>query len=83
MTIKIDEINNKIQITLNAEDWFIGEVDDQTYVWKYALSPKIDRSEKGKCPDVGCPKILLDEDEYLKLKGLLDEINWMRLYEKE
>ncbi len=71
MKIKINEIDRKIQIELNAEEWFIGAVDDGVYVWKYALMPKIDRSEKGKSPDCGCPRILLDEEEYQKLKGLV------------
>ena len=74
MNIKIDEINRKIQITLNTNDWFIGKVDENIYVWKYALMPKIDRSEKGKSPDIGCPQILLDEEEYEKLKGFIDEV---------
>ena len=72
--IKIDEINRKIRIELNADEWFIGRVDDKKYVWGYALMAQIDRSYKGKDPDVGCPKILLTEDEYKKLRGVVVEV---------
>lgn len=74
MKIKIDEINKKVQIELNADDWFIGKVDENVYLWEYALMPQIDRSNKGKSPDVGCPKILLDKEEYEKMKGLISEV---------
>jgi len=72
MEIKIDEINRRIQININPKDWYIVEVDEKAYVWEKALAPKIDRSYKD--PDIGYPKILLNQQEYEKIKGLVDEV---------
>ena len=74
MKLKIDEINRRFVFELNSDEWYIGKVDDQKYVLGYALMPKIDRSFKGKDPDVGCPRILLDDDQYNRLKLLIDEV---------
>ena len=74
MKLLIDEINKKAIIEFNREDFFIVQSDDEMK-GDYALAWKIDRSYKGKEPDVGLPVIYLSEEEAKKLRSILDGVD--------
>ena len=74
MKLLIDEINKKAIIEFNHNDFFIIKSDDEMK-GDYALAWRIDRSDKGKTPDVGMPMIYLLEEEAKKLKSILDGVN--------
>jgi len=76
MLIKIDEINNKIQIEINPKDYFITKTDGKMkdFNGEYALSHKISMDYCGKSDQVGCEQIFLNEKEYQKIRGLVDEV---------
>jgi len=75
MQIKTDEINNRIQININPNDYFIVKLEQgDDFNGDYVLSHRIDMSYCGKPDQIGSEKIYLDEKEYEKLKGLVDEI---------
>jgi len=74
MKLLINEINKKAIIEFNHDDFFIVKSDDEAK-GDYALAWRIDRSDKGKDPDVGMPIIYLLEEEAKKLKSILDGVN--------
>jgi len=74
MKLLVDEINQKAIIEFNHDDFFIVLSDDETK-GDYALVWRIDRSGKGKCPDVGMPIIYLSEKDAKKLRTILDGVN--------
>jgi len=74
MKLLIDEINKKAIIEFNHDDFFIIQSDDEMK-GDYALAWRIDRSNKGKTPDVGMPMIYLLEEEAKKLRSILDGVN--------
>ena len=58
--MRIDNSNTKVIFEFSPADYFLvykkGDYD-------WSLSPRIDRSEKGKDDDCGIPKIFLTEEE--------------------
>ncbi len=73
MKIKIDEIGNRIQIELDPRKYFLVKAKDD-FMGEYALAPRIDMSYCGKQDQVSGELIYLTEEEYKKIKGLVDEI---------
>ncbi len=73
MQILTDEIDNRIIIKLNPKDYFLTKCEDDFY-GEYALSHRIDMSEKGKTDQLGSEAIYLDKKEYQKLRGFFDEV---------
>jgi len=74
MKLLVDEINRKAILEFNREDFFLVKSDDETK-GEYALAWRIDRSYKGKEPDVGVPVIYLSEPEAKKLRSILDGVD--------
>ncbi len=56
------EIKGKATFEFSSEDYFLCKSDD-TMLGEYSLNYRIDRSEKGKCDDIGMPVIYLTESE--------------------
>ena len=76
MKIKIDEINKKIQIDLNPNDYFLKKCEEESDKWcgEYALVHKLDMDYCGKPPQEGMPVIYLTKQEAEKLRVLVNEI---------
>jgi len=74
MKLLIDEINRRAIIEFNHEDFFLIKSDSEMR-GDYALAWRIDRSYKGKRPDVGLPAIYLSEQEAKKLRFIVDGVD--------
>lgn len=74
--------NNKIilEIEVKKEDWWLlnekGDGMDDWRIGLWYLAPKIDRSYKGKEPDIGVPRVWLspEEAELIFKKFKLDKV---------
>jgi len=74
MKLLVDEINRKAIIEFSCGDFFLVKSDDEMR-GEYALAWRIDRSHKGKEPDVGLSVIYLSEPEAKKLRSILDGVD--------
>lgn len=62
--MRIDNSGVKLIFEFKCEDYFLVNCEKETNgLWPYSLNYRIDRSEKGKCDDIGIAKIYLDEKE--------------------
>lgn len=79
MKYQITKNKLKIEIDFNPKDWWLfnekgiaGEESLYDGIWY--LSRKIDRSYKGKIPDIAVPTLMIDDEKLFealkKVKGL-------------
>ena len=73
--MKIDKSQIKAIFEFSPQDYILVYSDDRKMGKEWSLNYLIDRSEKGKSPDVGAPAIYLsgEEAEQLKKNGF----SWM------
>ena len=74
--MKIDKSKVEVSFTFSPETHFLVHAKDDRFgdnggslfmVW--SLSPRIDRSDKGKDDDVGIPELYLSDEEAETLKS--------------
>ena len=66
--MKIDKSQIKAIFEFSPQDYILVYSDERQIGKEWSLNYLIDRSEKGKSPDVGPPSIYLSDEEAEELK---------------